>query len=154
MVSIRIKKTFSVWIFICTLVGCAAQQANFSWDLKPASSDNYGYVAENPIRIGQSKDLQKNVELCRIYLSSLRTIDQQPLLIITRASVEDPINDPQQPKGFLGVPLRSGVSKGGILDRYELVPVNGSDTFSLFFDIYHKDTLQIPKGLVFVSPAK
>lgn len=150
----RMKKSFSLAMSVIIFYGCAAQQVNISWDLMPSSREDYGYSAENPIRIGQTKDLQRNVELCQIYIASLRTTDQQPLTVISRASVEDPIHNPEQAKGFLGLPLRGGVPKGGILDLYELVPVNGSDTFRLFFDIYHKDTLLVPKGLVFIAPEK
>ena len=150
----KMKKTICLTVLISVMFGCASQLANISWDLKPASRDGYGFTAGDPIRIGYSKDIRNNIDLCQSYIASLRTLDQQPLRAISRASVDDPKNKPDQPRGFLGMPLRSGVPKGGILDLYVLIPESGTDTFRLYFDIYHKDTLLVPRGLNFVTPTQ
>ena len=36
-----------------------------------------------------------------------------------------------------------------MLDDYALVTEQSSDTFHLYFDVFHKDSLRTPKGLVF-----
>jgi hypothetical protein len=146
------KKAFFLLIAVGTFFSCAAKMANISWDLETATRPGYGYTAEDPIRMGYSGNLQKNINLCHVYLASLRTSDQQPLLVVYRVSVKDPVNEPEQSES-LGLPMRNSYRKGGILDLYVLAPAVGSDTVQLYFDIYHKDSLRVPKGLQFVSPA-
>ena len=124
---------------------------NISWDLQSATRSGYGYTAEDPIRMGFSKDFEKNVDLCKTYLAGLRTSDQQPFQIVERASVRDPKNKPKRQK-FLGLPLRNSVPTGGLLDLYLLVSIYDTDTVSLYFDIYHKDSLRVPRDLQFVAP--
>lgn len=145
------RKAFLLLIAISTFFSCAAKMANISWDLETATRPQYGYTAEDPIRIGYSGDLQKNINLCQVYLTSLRTSDQQPLHVVYQVSVKDTVNKPEQSK-FPGLPMRNSSPKGGILDLYVLVPAVGSDTVRLYFDIYHKDSLRVPEGLLFVSP--
>ena len=124
-----------------------------SWDLQPSARPGYGYTAEDPVRLGFSKNIGKNIRFCYTYIQSLRTADQQPFAIISRADVTDPKNEPEQQK-FLGLPRRDSVLKGGILDLYELVSINDADTVRLYFDIYHWDTLRVPVGLEFIPPAR
>lgn len=146
-------KQLSIWtIGISLLIGCASGLTNISWDLKPAGRPGYGYTAEDPILIGFSGDIGKNIDLSDVYLAGLRTKDDQPLHVTMRFAVKDPNHEPEYPE-VLGVPMRNGSPKGGILDLYELVSTSGSDTVRLYIDIYHKDSLRVPAGLHFVPPA-
>ncbi len=146
------KRVLPSLMVLAIFVACAAQMKSISWDLKPASRAGYGYTAEDPICIGYSKDLAENVGLSTTYMQRLRASDQQPLQIVARFTVQDPRHEPEQPK-FLGLPLRNGFPKGGLLDAYILVSVQGTDTVRLYFDIYHKDSLRVPTGLQWISPA-
>ena len=148
------RRAFCLLIVSGVIVGCAAQAVNISWDLRPATRSNYGYTAEDPIRIGYYKDFRENIGLCNSYLASLRTTDQRPMQVVGRSSVRAPRNEPEEPKGFLGLPKRGGLPTGGILDEYLLVPVGTTDTLRLYFDVYHKDSLQVPRGLSFTPPSK
>jgi hypothetical protein len=147
------KKTIWLSMVISVVLGCVAQTVNISWDLRPATYAEFGYSPEIPIRIGYSKDLQKNINYCKLYIAGLRDTDMQPFQIVERSSINDPVYPPKY-KGFLGLHKRDELPYGGILDLYVLVSDGSHDTLRLYFDIYHKDTLFVPRGLNFVPHAQ
>jgi hypothetical protein len=149
------KKSFYLLILFGLAIGCAARIVNIPLDIKPALRSGYGYTAEDPIRIGLTKDyFRTNIGFCYSYMENLRTPGQLPFRIIGRVSVKDPKNKIEGLTGFLGMPLRNPNPRGGILDRYTLVSEQDTDTIQLYFDIYHKDTLLIPIGLNYVQPSQ
>ena len=137
--------------FIAVLCACASQMVNPFINMTPSIQPLYGYAPEYPIRIGYSKDIQKNIKFCYDYMAGLRTSDHRPLKILGRESMKDPKNEPKN-QGFLGLPQRWGMALGGILDKYSLIAEGGTDTLFIYFDIYHKESLSIPLGLNFVMP--
>ena len=147
----HMKRVIRVLVVLTILVGCASHLANLSWDLKPAGRPGYGYTAEDPICTGFSGNLQRNIELSETYLASLRTMDLQPFQVVFRVATKDPKHEAEYPK-VLGLAVHTESPRGGILDCYELVSASERDTVRLYFDIYHRDSLRVPSGLLFVPP--
>jgi hypothetical protein len=148
---------FRILITLCIILmaGCAAQIVNPLVGVTPATSEGYGYSAEDPIRLGYTKDIQENIGYCYAYMERLRTLDGKPLEILSRASVSDPKNKVGEKKilGFLPSRFDSELW-GGILDRYTLTAAGTADTLELYFDIYHKEPVLIPTGLKYAEPEK
>lgn len=116
----------------------------------PTATSDYGYSPENAIRMGYSKEGRLNAAYCRYFIDNLTTETGQRFHTVSRASMDDPIHDATQPS-FLGMVKRGTYPTGGILDVYTLVTEDEIDTIFLYFDIYRKDSLRVPKGLVFVG---
>ena len=137
---------------VFSMLGCTKTVINPFAAMEQAVDDHYGYIAENPIRIGYYKETRANIRLSKSYIHSLRTAEGETLTVLERASVEDPKYDPST-GGFLGFHQRGAIPKGGILDLYTLVIESKKDTIQLYIDIYHKEPLKVPKGLYFDHPA-
>ncbi len=151
MNSRSLLKCCLVCVALVVVLGCAGAVKDPFVGIQPSSVPDYGYSAENPIRIGYHKDPFDNIPLSHLYISCLRTADGRRLEEVFRASVDDPVYDPSA-GGFLGLSQRGAIPKGGILDEYVLVPEGTSDTLTLYFDIYHKAPLAVPDGLLFEVP--
>jgi hypothetical protein len=136
---------------IITLAGCASHKPKLSWDLESSYRSNYGYSPDDPICIGYSGNMQKCFQLCDTYISCLRAKDNQRFSILMHATVEDPKHELEK-SNFLGIPLKYGEIRGGLLDRFTIVSESAIDTLNLYFDMYHRDTLRVPNNLVFVPP--
>lgn len=145
------------WSTLCLLVllaglGCGPPPLQRPFETVQSAGDpGYGYTAANPIRIGHYGDPGKAIDACYFFMSHLITIDGGGLEILGRVSTLDPEHEPSRPSP-LGIPKRGSSPRGGILDSYALVPVGTSDTLKLYFDIYHKERIFVPQGLVFVAP--
>lgn len=137
-------------LHLIVLVSCAKKAVNPFMSELPRATSDYGYTPENAIRMGYSKDGRINVAFCRYFIDNLTTETGQRFYTVSRASIDDPIHDAEQPS-FLGMPKRGSVPSGGILDMYTLVTMDANDTIALYFDIYHKDSLRVPRGLIFVG---
>lgn len=133
------------------ILGCASGPAIDPFaDLQPPTNPDYGVTPHEAVRIGYFNDPGDNIALTLRYIAKLRTADGEKLKMIWQAAVDDPLSDPEG-DSFLGLPLRGGVKKGGILDSYMLVSESGSDTLILFVDIYNKAPLSVPVGYGFVT---
>ena len=148
------RKYVTLFCFITLVVlimGCSKAVKDPFAGMEQAVDDQYGYTAENPVRIGYYKDFGDNIALCKYYLFCLRTIDGERLLVLDRVSVDDPKYDPSH-GGFLGLHSRGEPAVGGILDEYTLVTESGKDSLQIYFDIYHNEPLAVPKGMTFAEP--
>jgi hypothetical protein len=144
----------ALWTLLVLIsVGCTTPLQKPFEEIQNTTDPEYGYSANNPIRIGHYGDPRKATNACYYFMSHLRTIDGSALELISGGSIPDPEHKPSRPT-FLGIPMRGSLPSGGILDVYTLVPVGTSDTLELYFDIYHKERILVPKGLVFVEPPK
>jgi hypothetical protein len=141
-----------LWLIVSGIAFCcAANMANVFADLKHASRSSYGYSPDDPVRIGYSGDMQKNIGFCYYYIAGLRTANNKELRITGRGSLPDPNNKP----GIFESNRRwGGTESCCMLDKYYMVAENSTDTLSLYFDIYHKEPLLIPKGLSFTPPTQ
>lgn len=119
-------------VILVLAIACAKAIKDPFIGIQPAVHDRYGYTMEDPIRIKYYKYPQQNITLCKYYIFCLQTENGERLEIASRVSVEDPI--------------------GGILDEYTLVTEQSMDTLKLYFDIYRKRPLQVPRWLRFVEP--
>lgn len=133
-------------IFICFTNTSFAQK---DFEKLTASSDSaYGYSAQNPLKL-KNGNQGKSITRSQIFLSGLKTKDNQSLIYLFRATVNNP--DYKEPKikinnRFTGIPVGG---KLGLLDKYVFVTSNTKDTVKLLVDIYSKRELMLPIGLKF-----
>ena len=116
-----------------------------------STDSSYGYTAQNPLK--QKKGNQgKSINNSYIFLSGLKTYDNQALKFLSRATIDNPNYKEPAIKinnRYTGMPI-SG--KLGLLDRYVFLTANTKDTLTIFVDIYNKETLLLPIGLKYVKP--
>jgi hypothetical protein len=114
--------------------------------LMVSTDSTYGYMNKNPLKMKKG-NRPKSIDYSIDFLKSLRTEDNQKLVLIQRFTVDDPNHvrrKTQLTNRYTGMPL-SG--KPGLLDKYVLVTTEKKDTVTIYIDIYNKGELKIPKGL-------
>lgn len=99
----------TISLILLLLFGCSSKVA-FPVILEQSGDAAYGYTKENPIRMGFSDDLVENVDLCRYFISRLRTKDMIGFYIDSRYSLADP------------------KYKNTLLDAYTIISDNKTDT--------------------------
>ena len=113
--------------------------------LVTSTDSTYGYNARNPLKLKKG-DQGKSIDNSYKFLSGLKTIDNQTLTLLFRATTDNPtykepairINNRQT-----GLPI-SG--KLGLLDKYVFLTSGTKDTVTLYVDIYNKGDLFLPIG--------
>jgi hypothetical protein len=142
----KIKLTLPITIF---LTGCAISNSKFFNSIELSTDPTYGFTSKNPVTI-KNTDLVNSINSCYYYLSRLRTIHDNKLLLIQRYSVRNPFYKKpaiQFQNRYTGRPLNSG--KGPLLDLYIMKPENEMDTIKIFINPYLKGPVKIPAGLKF-----
>ena len=139
-------KQFGILFIISQLtLGCGANFLEQIERIQPSTDSGYGYTPNAPIRIGYY-DPQKSIGATYYFLSHLRGASGDSLELLGRSSLDDPnYKPPLLPSRF------GGFDPVGILDCYILRPKGSTDTLALYFDIYNKGPINIPKGLTFVK---
>ena len=135
------RKTVLLISFLA--IACAPSLSKLLGNLSESVDPTYGYTAENPIRIGYYGS-RGSIEASYAYLSCLRGPNGEPLQLLVRMTVEDPINPmakPWPPRAF-----DPGLSSG-LLDAYQLAVLGTRDTVFVYMDVYHKGPMMVPKGL-------
>ena len=140
---------FSTLIFSAkTIYG----QKDFS-KLTASTDSTFGYTDQNPLKLKKGNQ-GKSIDNSHKFLSGLKTLDNQTLTLLFRASKRNPnykepairIYDKQT-----GLPI-SG--KLGLLDKYVFLTSNTKDTVTLYVDIYNNGDLFVPIGLKYEQQQK
>lgn len=151
----NIFKIISCTLFFVTLL-CIKKpslaQKEFT-KLIASTDSTYGYSQQNPLKLKKGNQ-GKSIINSEMFLSGLKTQDNQSLTYIYRTTVND--LQYKEPKikltnRYTGMPLGS---KLGLLDRYVFLTSNTKDTLKLYVDIYNKGALMLPMGLKYEYPQK
>ena len=137
-------KYFTTFVFLC-ITTLSFSQSDFS-KLTTSNDSTYGYTDMNPLRMKKGNN-EKSIDYSIVFLKSLRTDDNQKLLLLQRYTVKDPGHNSsktQLTNRSTGMPLNG---KLGMLDLYQFVTSEKRDTVAIYVDIYNKGELKIPKGL-------
>lgn len=126
--------------------------------LPTSPEDTYGYTPENPLKLKKGQ-AARSTDHAISFLAALETEGGQSLTLIRTALVADPrysepirkidygaLTSTVQSPLHSAVPIDNVVTKG-VLQEYVFQTADMQDTIHIFVDIYHKDDLQIPKGL-------
>lgn len=126
--------------------------------LTTAADHTYGYTAENPLKLKKGQ-AAKSTEYAISFVSALEMEDGRSLILTRTALVFDPrysepirkidygsLTSGIQSPLHAAVPIDNVVTKG-VLQEYVFQTSDQKDTIHLYVDIYHKDDLEIPKGL-------
>src|SRR5690349_17861619 len=117
------KHLFLVPLLMLLTNTCIAQKL---YNLKEAPDSNYGYTLNRAIPI-KAGDPLASIRLTREFISLLRTQTDEKFEILKRGST-------------MGKSYK-------MIDIYSLVSESGTDTIKVFFNIYKRGKLYIPKGL-------
>ncbi len=129
-------------IFFSTIV---YGQKNFS-KLMTSTDSTFGYTNLNPLKL-KNGNQGKSVDNSYKFLAGLKTLDNQTLTLLFRATTENPTYKEPSIKinnRFTGMPING---KLGLLDKYVFLTSTTKDTVTLFVDIYNKGDLFLPVGL-------
>ncbi|MEO7766582.1 MAG: hypothetical protein ABIS01_04115 [Ferruginibacter sp.] len=132
----------ATFIFISTIV---YGQKEFS-KLTSSTDSTFGYSNLNPLKLKKGNQ-GKSIDNTYKFLSGLKTLDNQTLTLLFRATTDNPAYKEPSIKinnRFTGMPI-SG--KLGFLDKYVFLTSSTKDTVTLFVDIYNKGDLFLPVGL-------
>ncbi len=152
-------KNITTPISVCLILGTLLLFANTSYGQKEFSklfnstNTSYGYTAQNALRLKKGNQ-GKSISYSYSFLSGLKTQDNQTLILLFRAIVNDPNYKEPAIKinnRFTGMPI-SG--KLGLLDKYVFLTSNTKDTIRIFVDVYNKGTLMLPIGLKYEDRQK
>jgi hypothetical protein len=94
-------------------------------------------------RGNQGKSIDYSIE----FLKSLKTTDNQKLVLLKRFTVDNPNQvrpKTQLTNRYTGMPLNG---KLGLLDKYYFVTEEKRDTLKIYVDVYNKGELKVPQGL-------
>jgi len=152
----KIKKfvgTLSLFILTLTFWATSSFGQKRFENLPLSKDSSYGYSAESPILLKRGNP-KRSIQNSKMFLSRLRTDDNQTLNIIAIATVISPNH--KEPKikltnRYTGMPLNGDP---GILDKYIFVTSRTKDTIGLYVDIYNKGDIKIPLGLKYKEPEK
>jgi len=136
------------FIFLGTFIFLAAftyGQKDFS-NLTTSTDSTFGYTNLNPLKLKKGNQ-EKSIANSYIFLSGLKTLDNQSLSLLIRATTDNPNFKKPLIKLYdrsTGMPING---KLGLLDKYVFLTSNTKDTVTLFVDIYNKGDLFLPVGL-------
>jgi len=114
--------------------------------LVTSTDSTFGYTNLNPLKLKKGNQ-GKSVDNSYKFLAGLKTLDNQTLTLLFRATTDNPTYKKPSIKinnRFTGMPI-SG--KLGLLDKYVFLTSTTKDTVTLFVDIYNKGDLFLPVGL-------
>jgi len=142
--------TILLTLYFCTIT--VYGQKEFP-KLAAATDSTFGYTNLNPLKLKKG-NREKSIDNSYKFLSGLKTLDNQTLTLLFRASTKNPnFKEPiiRLNNRFDGMPI-SG--KLGLLDKYVFLTSNKKDTVTLFVDIYNKGDLFLPVGLKYEQQQK
>ncbi|WP_276504638.1 hypothetical protein [Terrimonas pollutisoli] len=147
------KTSFSIiFTTLIVLSNTSYGQKDFTKLLNSIDS-SYGFTAQNPLKLKKGNQ-EKSITNAYIFLSGLKTQDNQKLALLSRMTTEDPNYKEPAIKinnRYTGMPI-SG--KLGLLDKYVFLTQSTRDTVTIYVDIYNKGTLMLPIGLKYEQPQK
>ncbi len=114
--------------------------------LTSSKDSTFGYTNLNPLRLKKGNQ-GKSIDNSYKFLSGLKTLDNQTLTLLFRATTDNPTYKKPSIKinnRFTGMPINR---KLGLLDKYVFLTSTTKDTVILFIDTYNKGHLFIPVGL-------